>query len=817
MLKTDNFSLKFFKNASFLSFIAIMAILSSLLLFEQTKAWAGYYQATFTAVGSQEFAGGRTIPGNSDFSQNYAHMGGDALSCTGEYTVQFDWQPANSNDPAPTTVYAILTGKAKSNYSVTSSGGQQTTTQSSPNADDGIGDPAVWTVSTYENTTMYSGSSTGSHGRTIGGQSFTMSFSPAGSSVEIAVQVELPTIIQNYWTPDYTTDAPNSTSPVEILASDGDTIGGVTRLQLTLPPGGLAAISELRIHEDAAPDASQDVVYTRILSYQPISQHLKNYYIQWPRNGSYTITAPCTYQLGGDPPIQYTSTAHIKIEDLLITETKPANPTPILLKYADGASVPDPAPISATFQAVYKDFLTGTVQIYSTDQTLVRTFQIYNSSSSNPVYTTDGTLSFTWDGRTDPTTDSNGNPVPGAYQNAGVYLFKFNLGTLHASDGDCDKSGTLAFGNPATSITLSDDTDYSDGQMETLGYSLSDSTGNAPIAAQLDIFQNWDDKDVFTAKMTPLLGVNSYYFKDPDSSDQPTLDQYIAGAQKIYLVSPQDGDALSDKGHRNRYALQHNNAGGRYFVLSVGCYYPGDIDSDSAYIRNNNQTIPQARRAVNLAQLLHNPWWGYLFMGFGSWDPAAPDWNNCMPSQIIQDSFTMTNVANGFVAPNGLIAHCVDIAYLCVHGDSGNTVGFGLVDSDRSLDYSGTGRWLLTTGGSTFSNAVPFDMTRCWGNTRLVVWSGCETCSNFSGAGFPAASVAKGAWCSIGFQGPQNIEALTECLDEFNHKASARGSDKYTVYKALKAAANHHITPIGGDWKDHCGISGRSSLWLPRL
>ena len=426
-----------------------------------------------------------------------------------------------------------------------------------------------------------------------------------------------------------------------------------------------------------------------------------------------------------------------------------------------------------------------------------------------------------WDGKGEPTWGQ-----PGAVQPRGVYLFQWSV-TDSLGVTDCDKSGSLSFGIPATTISFVAGASDSAGRTVTLGYVLSDSFSITPSSCQLDVYQNWNLQDILPNKpLQALLGANQSTFVVPPTG-QPAYNDMVQGTRTIYLVSPQDDDALYDRGHRNRYALQHNGSQPIRTVLTWGGYYPGDVSKlgfGAAGVNTMGSTGGQADTANGIAlKLGYNLWqirgpWPYL--------PASDKRKtDVTPEKILyQDLPAIADPAN----PSrnlrddchfGLMAHCIDVAIFCGHGsDSNRTAGsifmfgedpdnlqnpanahdyFCVTDTQANLSYwsgqlqpqsgnpGSTGReswfWSMDqASGSIWDNrAIPY-INNQPGNqpVLLVMWVGCNTAGSFGGgspfspsgsgyspsSGLPAASCNMGAICSIGFQTTWQIKDLTQVV-----------------------------------------------------
>lgn len=232
--------------------------------------------------------------------------------------------------------------------------------------------------------------------------------------------VHLPQVqFYDLWTPDYTA-APVKGQVPQAAATTGGTMGGNTTLHLRSQYGALT-LTEVRLHLHRDTDATQDTVFPSPIMASPVqttpgppaayslwdvrcadpdpslpttlpvSQYLNEPWNVGGRNGVYDVTATFTAVGAGGVVHTLTSAATFDREDLLITSTVPANPTPLLWDPTASSSLP----LSANFTCAYKQSGTATVKIYTSDQTLVRIL-------TTGFTTKDGSVSLTWDGTADP-------------------------------------------------------------------------------------------------------------------------------------------------------------------------------------------------------------------------------------------------------------------------------------------------------------------------------------------------------------------------------------------------------------------------------
>ena len=418
-------------------------------------------------------------------------------------------------------------------------------------------------------------------------------------------------------------------------------------------------------------------------------------------------------------------------EDLLITSTVPVNPTPLLwdpdkLNPATGA--PDPLPLSAAFHAAYKATGTATVQVYSSDQTLVRTLTktFRTADGTTPLLTTDGTTGvgtpMLWDGNGEPV-----NGQPGARQPRGVYLFQWTL-TDSLGVTDCDKSASLSITqtksdltgdyDPATDRNTTKDgcvlTDNATPRADASAANVQVYAGDTAAMAALDGFVPWTQ----TVAPTPLPSLTTNASgASPPVWDEITFPEVIQ-MQEVHLFCAQDNHAATDRGGRSRWALQKNQA-------------------------------PKHPRADNydMLQLSTNP----------KADQAAVYWQKAL--------------RDGTQAP-----HYVGGCAAFVKGpQNANTLLYNL-QHDTLMGFYGTGAEAPYSGGVSAKDTKIFSVPQPFypaslgykllkdlpdgslSKLRLAVWEGCYTAltasdpsNNFGN--LVDGTVAKGAKCAVGFTG----------------------------------------------------------------
>ena len=231
-------------------------------------------------------------------------------------------------------------------------------------------------------------------------------------------------------------------------------------------------------------------------------------------------------------------------EDLLITVTSPSDPAPLIWNPAVTGLVP----ISATIQSAYKANVSVTMQIFQSDQTLIRTITI--PSAAYPLSlvvggsgSTGTPLNFTWDGMKDDGTKAE----------AGIFMYQFVV-TGPNGDMDTDKSQFLSLTTPPVSdaVLVSDDG-------TTATYNVSYILASSPdpslagSSGQIDVYDPsqklWKSQSLALGDLQP--GPHTVLVSIPTPNQE--------GDYK-FLVCVKDNAANRDKGGRTRYALQHNNS-----------------------------------------------------------------------------------------------------------------------------------------------------------------------------------------------------------------------------------------------------------------
>ena len=404
----------------------------------------------------------------------------------------------------------------------------------------------------------------------------------------VKAPVHLPQVqFYDLWTPDYTAAPVNGKVP-QTAASTGGVIGGNTTLHLRSVYGALT-LTQVRLHLHSDPDTTKDTllpvpalsspaitsfgppaVYSlwdvrcgdpdpSLPSTLPVSQYGNVAWNVGGRNGVYDVTATFT-ALGANNVVHtLTSSATFDREDLLITATTPANPTPLLWDPA----IMQLVPISITIQTACKIGVTVVMKIYASDQTLVRTVTIPDPTHPVPLIVggLNGSsvsatpLLFSWDGTKDDGTQ--------AY--SGVYMYQFSVSAANG-DTDTDKSQSLSITTQSSSVQK-----VSNDGINAV-YNVSYTLGSNDIPAKLasgGVLNVYDPNLILVG----TKGLSDAGVFDADPAHDPnllkpgphtvtiTIPAPKYAGDYVFLISVKDDDALQDKGGRQRYALQHNERG----------------------------------------------------------------------------------------------------------------------------------------------------------------------------------------------------------------------------------------------------------------
>ncbi|MBI3948336.1 MAG: hypothetical protein HY321_20645 [Armatimonadetes bacterium] len=367
------------------------------------------------------------------------------------------------------------------------------------------------------------------------------------------------------WPTDFTTIPPTVACAYGGTVAGGQVIAPKVRVRFHQAPNmGNVWVTNLRIHEvaghteDVTTSGGMDVTGWRQqcgdpdpTSEPPPRMMYFNYdWVEYAgaHNGSYTITVSTSYLdiISEEIVPWWSHEITVDLQNLLITGTTPANPAPILWDPDTMTSVP----LSVTASSACRGAQHVRVSIFDSEQQPVRTLQ-QDGVVVGPGPTT---IAFQWDGAPD---DPEGPPVVPC----GIYLFKWEVwdGYLEG-DRDEEKSPFLTVSTTSAEADILDvSVDPQDEVHYTFGitYTLTSSEGLPASSGRIDVF------DPFVGEASgPMLSVPlSSQDLTPGQHQVPvTLDGELYAGRYTFLVCVADGHAARDKGHRNRYALQHNSA-----------------------------------------------------------------------------------------------------------------------------------------------------------------------------------------------------------------------------------------------------------------
>jgi hypothetical protein len=427
----------------------------------------------------------------------------------------------------------------------------------------------------------------------------------------------------------WTRDATVTPSTVQCSRS-GDVAGNPTiHLRFQQPSGAFGSyVQEIRVHETAG--HYDDQVWPNLsFGGQPRPEcgdpppgtpnmlYCDQYWLAVGRhNTDHTVTATVVYFILlfpiGMMPVPVTQQITVSVRNLTVAAADPVNPDPILWDPDTMTSVP----VRGTLDAAYRADVPVTLRIYTSGQGAVKTLQ--------QTIRVDGSTdaSFVWDGSQD-------YPLTGVAPK-GVYLFKFDAGPPgHApADLDCDKSTYLTITTPTGEAELVSD----DGTtaVYNVSYTLT-STENRPASSgKIDVFD-------------PALNV--HYTKALETSDllpgQHTVtvtmpSPQIAGTY-VFLVSARDNHADRDKGHRQRWALQHNDKAEMPATIAYSHY---DGNSHASLFADAMKRMGYKRHP--------NPWDGDDY----DWWLSSPSISQMRTP--LEDPFVVNNNVTGYHNPKRL-------------------------------------------------------------------------------------------------------------------------------------------------------------------
>lgn len=537
--------------------------------------------------------------------------------------------------------------------------------------------------------------------------------------------------LADIWTTDYNPQLNNDPTPM--TGSAGGLMGGNTSLHVRLlyPPNAPTLLTSLRLHFHTDPDGTKDSVWNNQSMYgppglwsalcqdpdpslaaSPAAQYVNQPWNIGGRNGLYDVTATVTFSGANGVSHTLTTVTTFTRYDTLIDDggTYPVNPTPVLWDPA----TPDPLngnmggrALLVNFGAAYDAFTQIKLQIYSSDQTLVRTYVDYYQGWEK-LYPSNQ-WSFWWDGCGDPTVDAQGNVTPGAPLPRGVYLFQWTVADSLGVN-DSDKSQDLKLLSPPDPYAVSDWADDQTGKTYNAEYNLSSLAQPAMSASagQMDVFDLTLSK-VFTLSLTNqylLPGIHTI------SVGLSSPDDYV------FLVSVLDQDSSIDRGGRKRYALQHNQASKVDRAAVFGGSVIGQNSTNEIWniiaqgIFSNNKVFSRPRPAYTVRNpntLTPNQQPDYTQY------PSQPRVSR--PSQEAFDALKFSGQHNGSVLSFTFIGH----------GSAGNVLVFdhnSYLVADRAHDNNRTvgSRYYLEDFADVGSASYPLGELH---NVQICVLASC--------------------------------------------------------------------------------------------
>ena len=652
--------------------------------------------------------------------------------------------------------------------------------------------------------------------------------------VNLSAPVHLPQLTPYVvWTPDYTAAPVNYQIP-QAVAPSGSVMGGSStlRVRVAYPPTASGTLAELRLHYHADPDATRDIVFSNIpLRLATTQNQAQAPYAAWAAlcqdpDPSLTLSPPCAYAevpwnpsaglrngvydltsavtvVGSDGVTRTWTSPPFSVdrEDLLITSTAPINPAPLLWDPGANSGSPAPLALSAAFHAAYKATGTATVQVYASDQTLVRTL-------TKAVLTTDATADagtpMTWDGRGEPV-----NGQPGPQQPRGVYLFRWTL-TDSLGVTDSDKSTSLSVTqtesdltgdyDPATDRNTTKDgcvlTDSATPRADASAANVQVYAGDTADMAAIPGFIPWTQ----TVAPTPLPALTTNApGATPPVWDEITFPEVIQ-MEEVHLFCAQDGHAATDRGGRSLWALQKNQHG----------FHPL-ADNYDAMLLNTGMD----RLAANWQK-----WAGYASRANG-----LPTSLLNLANRMTVDHLMHFDGRGGgedyAVLEGGIMIPASDVSTFQRHQRLFYHLPAALPPSNYNWNTA-SGFYFLTTqfpppypGGP---NPQPFS------KLQLAVWEGCLTASA-TGSGYDTGNltdgtVALGAKCAVGFTGLITISNndykvwATSFWKALTVGESGNGNVD-TVVRA-KDYANTQVSIIdpGSNGYSTCYIAGNNALTI---
>jgi len=552
----------------------------------------------------------------------------------------------------------------------------------------------------------------------------------------ITVMVVKRTDLHVDWTRDFTT------SPPTRQATRSGTVGGPATIRVRLKAAELAfaTLTSLTIKEDAG-HLPQTVVTNRSLTEtsdpdcndpapgDPNGSDVHFFSLPWAtpsgHNGAYTLSASINFRFRSGTDASgiaiYTTTTEsyqiqVNVSNLLITNTTPTNPAPVNWDPAAGT----PATISATVECAYRASQPVKLSIYSSSRQLVRTL------TQNAVIGTSTTIvPVTWNGQMDGTAGM----AP-----KGVYLFQFAIGDTQ--DFDTDMSALVDVTQTDVKIIASF---VSQGAANIQAKCVVTDAANPREPARRTQFMVIDPDLSFAGGGTVSDGVtNAVGAPSPTWTAYTTQMRLRNPGTYVYLFSAQDKHAPLDKGHRERWGLQLNQA------LAMPAAYIYQFDN----YPSGGPSTP--RRTADYGKRVGDIVAGPLAAGPGAYIPKVRD-NQPAGAQLVTDLKTaglLFTFGHGGVRINFGGAH----SYVTFWTGSSWSALVQTTDARDDLRQQlGAGFPIVCLDTDVPIADKPFKQL------LLGVFEGCHTALAKGQAdgdhwGSPAhALVARGAACAVGF------------------------------------------------------------------
>lgn len=552
----------------------------------------------------------------------------------------------------------------------------------------------------------------------------------------ITVTVVKRTDLHVDWTRDFTT------SPPTRQAARNGTLGGPATVRVRLKAAGVAfaTITSLTIQEDAG-HVPPITVSNRSMTEtfdpdcndpapgDPNASDIHYFSLPWAtpsgHNGSYTLSASINFRFRSGQDASgiaiYTTTTEscqiqVNVSNLLITNTTPTNPAPVSWDPTAGA----PVTISATVDCAYRASQPVKLSIYSSSRQLVRTL------TQNVVIGTSSTIvPITWNGQMDGTSEI----AP-----KGVYLFQFAVGDTQ--DFDTDKSAFVDITQTNVKITASFVSLGADNIQAKCVVTDAANPIQRTRRTQLTVF---DSDLTFAGGGTTSEGITN-----PVGATSPTWTTFTTQMRVrnpgtyVYLFSAQDEHAPQDKGHRERWGLQKNQA-----IAMPGAYIYQFDNYPSGGPNTPRRTADYGKRVGGIVA-------GPLAAGDGAYVPFVRD-NQPAGAQLIADlkaAGLLFTFGHGGVRVNFGGAHSYVTFWT---GTSWSALVQTTDARDDLRQQLGAGFPIVCLDEDVPAADKPFK------KMLLGVFEGCHTALAKGQAdgdhwGSPArALVARGAACAVGF------------------------------------------------------------------